>query len=56
MQFEKTPDQQLINLPSPCIDTGMGLERISAVVQGKTDNYQTSTFNAIINEINKILT
>ena len=55
MQFEKTTNQQLINLPKPCIDTGMGLERISAVVQGKTDNYQTSTFTAIINQLNQIL-
>jgi len=55
MQFEKTNNQQLLNLPKPCIDTGMGLERISAVVQGKTDNYQTNTFTAIINQLNQIL-
>jgi alanyl-tRNA synthetase len=55
MQFEKTANQQLLNLPKPCIDTGMGLERISAVVQGKTDNYQTNTFTAIINKLNQIL-
>jgi alanyl-tRNA synthetase len=48
MQFEQmTPDER-VNLPKPSIDTGMGLERISAVLQGTHDNYETDLFTALI--------
>jgi len=48
MQFEQiTPDER-ISLPKPSIDTGMGLERIAAVLQGTNDNYQTDLFRALI--------
>lgn len=51
MQFEKTADGALKNLPKPCIDTGMGLERIASVMQNKNDNYEIDLFQNIINEI-----
>jgi len=48
MQFEQHADGTRIELPRPSIDTGMGLERISAVMQGVHDNYDTDTFKALI--------
>jgi alanyl-tRNA synthetase len=47
MQFEQLPGGERINLPRPSIDTGMGLERISAVLQGTHDNYQTDLMRAL---------
>lgn len=48
MQFDQvTPDQRK-DLPKPSIDTGMGLERLAAVLQGTHDNYQIDTFKALI--------
>ena len=47
MQFEQLPDER-INLPKPSIDTGMGLERIAAVMQGKHDNYDIDMMRALI--------
>jgi alanyl-tRNA synthetase len=51
MQFEKQKNGDLISLPKPCIDTGMGLERIASVLQGVNDNYQTDIFKNLITEI-----
>ncbi|WP_296676636.1 alanine--tRNA ligase [Novosphingobium sp.] len=48
MQFEQTAGEITGDLPKPSIDTGMGLERISAVMQGVHDNYDTDTFKALI--------
>ena len=48
MQFEQAGDGSRTSLPKPSIDTGMGLERISAVLQGQHDNYETDTFKALI--------
>jgi len=48
MQFEQTAGEITGNLPRPSIDTGMGLERIAAVLQGEHDNYDTDTFKALI--------
>ena len=48
MQFEQVTKEQRINLPRPSIDTGMGLERIAAVMQGKHDNYDIDLMRALI--------
>ena len=48
MQFEQSADGSRTELPKPSIDTGMGLERIAAVMQGVHDNYDTDTFRALI--------
>ena len=48
MQFEQQADGTRLNLPKPSIDTGMGLERIAAVMQGEHDNYDIDTFKALI--------
>ncbi|MBB4856905.1 alanyl-tRNA synthetase [Novosphingobium chloroacetimidivorans] len=48
MQFEQVGGEIVGNLPRPSIDTGMGLERVSAVLQGVHDNYDTDTFKALI--------
>ncbi len=48
MQFLQENDVQIGELPRPSIDTGMGLERVAAVLQGVTDNYDTDTFKALI--------
>ena len=48
MQFEQLPGGERVPLPRPSIDTGMGLERIAAVLQGKHDNYDIDLFRALI--------
>ena len=48
MQYEQQADGTRIDLPKPSIDTGMGLERIAAVLQGQHDNYDIDTFRALI--------
>jgi alanyl-tRNA synthetase len=48
MQFEQEANEIVGNLPKPSIDTGMGLERLAAVMQGVHDNYDTDTFKALI--------
>jgi alanyl-tRNA synthetase len=48
MQYEQEDNEIVRDLPSPSIDTGMGLERIAAVMQGVHDNYDTDTFKALI--------
>ncbi len=48
MQYEQENNEIVGNLPKPSIDTGMGLERVAAVMQGVTDNYDTDTFKALI--------
>ena len=48
MQFEQVTKEERIALPKPSIDTGMGLERISAVLQGTHDNYETDLFRSLI--------
>ena len=51
MQFEQLESGEQIGLPSPSIDTGMGLERISAVIQGTHDNYATDLMRALIGQV-----
>ena len=48
MQFEQISKDKRVSLPKPSVDTGMGLERISAVLQGTHDNYQIDLFKNII--------
>jgi alanyl-tRNA synthetase len=48
MQFEEGPPGTRVALPRPSIDTGMGLERFAAILQGKHDNYDTDTLHALI--------
>jgi alanyl-tRNA synthetase len=47
MQYEQLAGGERIDLPKPSIDTGMGLERIAAVLQGTNDNFETDTFRAL---------
>ncbi len=48
MQYEEGPPGTRVPLPRPSIDTGLGLERFAAILQGKHDNYDTDTFRALI--------
>ena len=50
MQYDQRGPDDRVPLPRPSIDTGMGLERIAAVLQGVHDNYDTDTFKALIAE------
>jgi alanyl-tRNA synthetase len=54
MQYERFPDGTLKALPRPSIDTGMGLERITAVVQGVPSNYDTDLFAGIMQAIENL--
>jgi alanyl-tRNA synthetase len=54
MQFDRAQDGTLTPLPAPSVDTGMGLERISAVVQGVESNYDTDLFTLILRAVESI--
>ncbi|EDP8081366.1 TPA_asm: alanine--tRNA ligase [Campylobacter jejuni] len=54
MQYERSADGVLSPLPKPSIDTGMGLERVTAIKEGKFSNFDSSLFMPIINEISKL--
>src|ERR1700726_4762192 len=51
MQYEQLPGGKRVPLPKPSIDTGMGLERMAAVLQGTHDNYKIDLFGAIISHV-----
>ncbi len=51
MQFNRSADGIMTSLPKPSIDTGMGLERVAAVLQGKFNNYDSDLFTPIINKL-----
>jgi len=54
MEFERSADGRLTPLPAPSIDTGMGLERITAVMQEKQSNYDTDVFQPLLHRIGEI--
>ena len=55
MQFNRDESGKMEPLPKPSVDTGMGLERIAAVLQGVNSNYETDVFRDLINASEKIL-
>ena len=55
MQYDRDRDQKLIPLPKPSVDTGMGLERLAAVLQGVHNNYEIDLFRALTGSAAKIL-
>ncbi|MDA7802589.1 alanine--tRNA ligase [Gammaproteobacteria bacterium] len=55
MQFNRNDSGEMTPLPKPSVDTGMGLERIAAVMQGVNSNYETDLFKTLISASQKIL-
>jgi alanyl-tRNA synthetase len=54
MEFDRSADGTLTPLPAQCIDTGMGLERVTAVLQGKESNYDTDLFTPLLARIGEM--
>ena len=55
MQFEQINKETRINLPKPCVDTGMGLERITTLLNGSNDNYSTDLFTNVMEVTSEII-
>ncbi|MDY0120902.1 MAG: alanine--tRNA ligase [Sulfurimonas sp.] len=55
MQYERSSDGTLTPLPKPSIDTGMGLERVTAIKEGKTSNYDSSLFMPLIRKVEELI-
>lgn len=55
MQYDRDANGKLNPLPRPCVDTGMGLERIAAVLQGVHDNYDIDLFQYLLHALSKII-
>lgn len=55
MQYNRTADGEMLNLPKPSVDTGMGLERIAAVLQGVHSNYEIDLFQDLLKAASEIL-
>ena len=54
MQYNRKSDGSLDDLPSKCVDTGMGFERVSAIIQGKHSNYDTDIFTPLIQAVSRL--
>jgi alanyl-tRNA synthetase len=54
MQFDRQPDGTLVPLPAPCVDTGMGMERLVAVLQHVHSNYEIDLFQTLIKEVGRL--
>jgi alanyl-tRNA synthetase len=55
MQFDRSADGTLTPLPKPSVDTGAGLERIAAVMQGEDDNFHTDVFQPLIDRVGTLV-
>lgn len=55
MQYNRDASGALTPLPKPCVDTGMGLERIAAVMQGVNNNYDIDLFESLLKSLSKII-
>jgi alanyl-tRNA synthetase len=54
MQFDRQPDGTLVALPAPCVDTGMGMERLAAILQHVHTNYEIDIFQALIGKASEL--
>jgi len=54
MQFDRQPDGTLVPLPAPCVDTGMGMERLAAILQHVHTNYEIDLFQALIGKASEL--
>ncbi|KAJ2651611.1 hypothetical protein IWW40_001511 [Coemansia sp. RSA 1250] len=54
MQYHRSASGQMTPLATPCVDTGMGLERVASIMQGKTNNFDTDEFQKIIGGIEQL--
>jgi len=55
MQYDRNSEGKLTPLPKPCVDTGMGMERLAAVMQGVHDNYDIDIFQQLLQALSKLV-